>query len=164
MSPVRRSARRRFGLTPRELQVVGTIVAGYSNREIAKKFSLSEDTVKHHLSKIFDKTGASNRLELALFAVHHRILDTDRQRSFLKRQWHFSAIGATHYQVGNFYRSCHIHGQVRSLDWISGGANMWKAIARCFFLMVLLAAAGVGAGAAALNFAVDPTVDAPTAI
>ena len=65
----------RFGLTPRELQVVSTIVAGYSNREIAKKFSLSEDTVKHHLSKIFDKTGASNRLELALFAVHHRILD-----------------------------------------------------------------------------------------
>ena len=67
----------RFGLTPRELQVVGTVVAGYSNREIAKKFSLSEDTVKHHLSKIFDKTGASNRLELALFAVHHRILDTE---------------------------------------------------------------------------------------
>ena len=67
----------RFGLTPRELQVVGTVVAGYSNREIAKQFSLSEDTVKHHLSKIFDKTGASNRLELALFAVHHRILDGD---------------------------------------------------------------------------------------
>lgn len=65
----------RFGLTPRELQVVATVVAGYSNREIAKKFSLSEDTVKHHLSKIFDKTGASNRLELALFAIHHRILD-----------------------------------------------------------------------------------------
>jgi DNA-binding NarL/FixJ family response regulator len=69
----------RFGLTPRELQVVSTVVAGYSNREIAKKFSLSEDTVKHHLSKIFDKTGASNRLELALFAVHHRILDADER-------------------------------------------------------------------------------------
>lgn len=65
----------RFGLTPRELQVVSTVVAGYSNREIAKQLSLSEDTVKHHLSKIFDKTGASNRLELALFAVHHRILE-----------------------------------------------------------------------------------------
>ena len=44
-------------------------------KEIARKFSLSEDTVKHHLTNIFDKMGASNRLELALFAVHHRLLE-----------------------------------------------------------------------------------------
>jgi two-component system nitrate/nitrite response regulator NarL len=69
---------KRFGLTPRELEVVGAIVSGYSNREIAAKFSLSEDTVKHHLSKIFDKVGASNRLELALFAVHHRLLENEQ--------------------------------------------------------------------------------------
>ncbi len=48
---------------------------GFSNKEIAKKFVLSEDTVKHHLTNIFDKVGASNRLELALFAVHHRLLE-----------------------------------------------------------------------------------------
>jgi len=39
------------------------------------KLSLSEDTVKHHLTNIFNKMGASNRLELALFAVHHRLFD-----------------------------------------------------------------------------------------
>ena len=49
--------------------------AGLSNKEIAKKFVLSEDTVKHHLTNIFDKVGASNRLELALFAIHHRLLE-----------------------------------------------------------------------------------------
>jgi two-component system, NarL family, nitrate/nitrite response regulator NarL len=64
----------KFGLTPRELQVVGLVVAGYSNKEIARHWTLSEDTVKHHLTNIFDKTGASNRLELALFAIHHQLV------------------------------------------------------------------------------------------
>jgi two-component system nitrate/nitrite response regulator NarL len=66
--------RPRFGLTPRELEITSAVVGGFSNKEIAKKFSLSEDTVKHHLTNIFDKVGASNRLELALFAVHHRLI------------------------------------------------------------------------------------------
>jgi two-component system, NarL family, nitrate/nitrite response regulator NarL len=70
-----KSSPRRFGLTPRELEITAAVVAGFRNREIAEKFSLSEDTVKHHLSNVFDKVGASNRLELALFAVHHRLLD-----------------------------------------------------------------------------------------
>jgi DNA-binding NarL/FixJ family response regulator len=74
-SPAEKPAQQRFGLTPRELEITGSVVAGFSNKEIAKKFSLSEDTVKHHLTNIFDKVGASNRLELALFAVHHRLLD-----------------------------------------------------------------------------------------
>jgi len=73
--PAERPARERFGLTPREREITSAVVSGFSNREIAEKFRLSEDTVKHHLTKIFDKVGASNRLELALFAVHHRILD-----------------------------------------------------------------------------------------
>jgi two-component system nitrate/nitrite response regulator NarL len=66
--------RPRFGLTPRELEITSAVVGGFSNKEIAKKFTLSEDTVKHHLTNIFDKVGASNRLELALFAVHHRLI------------------------------------------------------------------------------------------
>jgi DNA-binding NarL/FixJ family response regulator len=76
-----------FGLTARELEVVSTIVAGYSNGDIAQKFSISVKTVKHHLTNIFDKLGVSNRLELALFAVHHRLEagprpgPTDSQRS-----------------------------------------------------------------------------------
>lgn len=68
-------ARQRFGLTPRELEITSAVVQGFSNKEIAQKYVLSEDTVKHHLTNIFDKVGASSRLELALFAVHHRLLD-----------------------------------------------------------------------------------------
>ena len=66
--------RKTYGLTPRELEVVGCIVEGCSNRDIAKQFSLSEETVKRHLSNIFDKTGVSTRLELALFAISHKLV------------------------------------------------------------------------------------------
>jgi DNA-binding NarL/FixJ family response regulator len=68
-------AKKTFGLTKRELEIVGTIVGGYSNKDIAKKFSISEDTVKHHLTNIFNKTGVSSRLELALFAVNHKLVE-----------------------------------------------------------------------------------------
>jgi DNA-binding NarL/FixJ family response regulator len=64
-----------FGLTKREMEILGTIVAGFTNKEIAKKFNLSEDTVKHHLTNIFDKVGVSSRLELALFAINHRLAE-----------------------------------------------------------------------------------------
>ena len=67
------SRQKRFGLTPRELDIVSAVVAGYANREIAEHFKISEDTVKHHLSNIFDKTGVSTRLELALFAVNQAL-------------------------------------------------------------------------------------------
>ena len=63
-----------FGLTPRELEVVSAIVLGYTNKDIARKFTISEDTVKHHLTNIFDKVGVSNRLELALFSIEHRLV------------------------------------------------------------------------------------------
>ena len=66
--------RKTYGLTPRELEVVGCIVEGCSNRDIAKQFTLSEETVKRHLSNIFDKTGVSTRLELALFAIAHSLV------------------------------------------------------------------------------------------
>jgi two-component system, NarL family, nitrate/nitrite response regulator NarL len=66
--------RKTFGLTPREMEVVGCIVEGCSNRDIAKQFTLSEETVKRHLSNIFDKTGVSTRLELAMFAIAHRLV------------------------------------------------------------------------------------------
>jgi len=64
---------RRYGLTPRELEIVSAVVAGYANKEIAEHFKISEDTVKHHLSNIFDKVGVSTRLELALFAVNQTL-------------------------------------------------------------------------------------------
>ena len=69
--------RKTYGLTPRELEVVTCIVEGCSNKDIAKQFTISEETVKRHLSNIFDKTGVSTRLELALFAISHKLVDID---------------------------------------------------------------------------------------
>jgi len=72
------AARRRtkaFGLTRRELEIIRAVVAGYTNKEIAERSAISENTVKSHLAHIFDKSGASSRVELALFAAHHRLLD-----------------------------------------------------------------------------------------
>jgi two-component system, NarL family, nitrate/nitrite response regulator NarL len=66
---------RNFGLTKREMDILTTIVAGLSNKEIARRFSLSEDTVKHHLTNIFDKVGVASRLELALFAINNRLAE-----------------------------------------------------------------------------------------
>jgi len=69
-------ARQQFNLTPREMQVIARVVAGCPNKEIAQQFSISENTVKHHLSNIFDTLGVSNRVELALFATnHHLVMD-----------------------------------------------------------------------------------------
>jgi len=62
-----------FGLTEREIEIVAAITAGHVNKYIAEKLMISEKTVKHHLTNIFDKLGVSNRLELALFALHHRL-------------------------------------------------------------------------------------------
>ena len=69
--------KKQFGLTSRELDVVASIASGHTNREIAKDFSISEQTVKHHLRNIFDKLGISNRLELALFAINHGLISRD---------------------------------------------------------------------------------------
>lgn len=70
-TPVRRNL---WGLTSRELEIVAKIAAGYTNQEIAQEFSVSEQTVEHHITNLFRKLGVVNRLELALFAVHHRLL------------------------------------------------------------------------------------------
>jgi two-component system nitrate/nitrite response regulator NarL len=67
--------RKTFGLTPRERQVIDRVVTGYTNKDIAKEFSISEQTVKHHLTNIFDKLGVSNRLELVLFSITHNLVD-----------------------------------------------------------------------------------------
>jgi DNA-binding NarL/FixJ family response regulator len=62
-------AKRPFGLTRRELEVLSLVVAGYPNKEIARECRVSEETIKHHLTHMFDKVGASNRLELAVVAT-----------------------------------------------------------------------------------------------
>jgi two-component system, NarL family, nitrate/nitrite response regulator NarL len=60
-----------YRLTPREIEIIKAIADGSTNKEIAEKFRISEQTVKHHLTSIFGKVGVSNRLELALFAMHN---------------------------------------------------------------------------------------------
>jgi DNA-binding NarL/FixJ family response regulator len=60
-----------FGLTQREMQIIGLIVAAAGNKKIAEALGISEKTVKHHLTNIFEKLGVSSRLELALFAAQH---------------------------------------------------------------------------------------------
>ena len=68
-------------LTERELKVIAAVVEGATNREIAEKLGMSEQTVKNHLSHIYDKVGVSNRLELALFAIHHKLLSTTERKN-----------------------------------------------------------------------------------
>jgi DNA-binding NarL/FixJ family response regulator len=63
-----------YGLTPREMQIVSCVTEGDTNKDIAARCAISEDTVKHHLSNIFDKLGVYSRLELAMFAVNHALL------------------------------------------------------------------------------------------
>jgi DNA-binding NarL/FixJ family response regulator len=63
-------------LSDREKEIVQLVAQGFRNREIGEKLFISEQTVKNHLHNIFDKLGVSDRLELALYAIHHRITDT----------------------------------------------------------------------------------------
>jgi two-component system nitrate/nitrite response regulator NarL len=71
--PAATSGDNKFGLTKRELQVIGALVEGQSNKDIAATFGVSEYTVKHHLTNVFDKLGVYNRLELVLFAIRHQL-------------------------------------------------------------------------------------------
>jgi DNA-binding NarL/FixJ family response regulator len=66
-----------YGLTPRELKIVGRIANGSSNKEAGQEFRISERTVKHHLTHIFKKLGISSRLELAIFAANHGLVSQD---------------------------------------------------------------------------------------
>jgi two-component system, NarL family, nitrate/nitrite response regulator NarL len=61
-------------LTARERQVLAMVAAAHGNKEIARRFSLSEETVKHHLTRLFAKVGAATRLELAMLATQHGIV------------------------------------------------------------------------------------------
>jgi two-component system, NarL family, nitrate/nitrite response regulator NarL len=65
-----------FGLTGREREVLALVVAGHPNKEIARRCSVSEETIKHHLTRMFDKVGASNRLELAMLASQSGLVST----------------------------------------------------------------------------------------
>lgn len=67
-------ARVRDRLTPKEMQIVSLIVQGCKNKEIATQLGTKEQVIKNYLRAIYDKIGVSDRLELALFTIHHRVL------------------------------------------------------------------------------------------
>jgi len=67
-------ARVRDRLTPKEMQIVALIVQGCKNRQIATQLGTKEQVIKNYLRSIYDKTGVSDRLELALFTIHHKVL------------------------------------------------------------------------------------------
>jgi two-component system, NarL family, nitrate/nitrite response regulator NarL len=66
-----------FGLTRRECDIISAILDACTNKDIAERYRISEKTVKHHLTHIFEKVGVSNRLELAVFAQAHHFQPTD---------------------------------------------------------------------------------------
>lgn len=65
---------KRYQLTGREIEIISLITQGCMNRDIAQSLAISEQTVKRHLTNIFNKVGMSNRLELALFALEHGLV------------------------------------------------------------------------------------------
>ena len=71
-------SRERSPLSQREREIVGLVAQGYKNKEMAEKMFISEQTVKNHLHNIFDKLGVSDRLELALYAIHKGLHLVDR--------------------------------------------------------------------------------------
>jgi len=60
-------------LTRREKSVIACLMQGFPNREISHRLAIAEQTVKNHLRSIFDKVGVSDRLELVLYALHHKL-------------------------------------------------------------------------------------------
>ncbi len=67
-------SRVRDRLSEKEIRIMAAVVRGFKNRDIALQLYTSEQVVKNALRNIFDKTGVSDRLELALFVLHHRVL------------------------------------------------------------------------------------------
>jgi len=65
--------RERSPLSQREREIVALVAQGFKNKEMAEKMFISEQTVKNHLHNIFDKLGVSDRLELALYAIHRKL-------------------------------------------------------------------------------------------
>lgn len=68
-----KSTRERAQLSQREREIIVLIAQGYKNKEIAEKMFITEQTVKNHLHNVFDKLGVSDRLELALYAIHNSL-------------------------------------------------------------------------------------------
>ena len=71
-----RVARPKVQLTPKESLIVSCVTQGMKNKEIALRVGTTEQVVKNYLRKVYDKLGVADRLELALFCLHNRVLDS----------------------------------------------------------------------------------------
>jgi DNA-binding NarL/FixJ family response regulator len=69
------SPRPKVQLTPKESLIVSCVTQGMKNKEIALRVGTTEQVVKNYLRKVYDKLGVADRLELALFCLHNRVLD-----------------------------------------------------------------------------------------
>jgi len=65
----------RVKLSTKELQIIAGVTQGLRNKDIAQEVGTTEQVVKNYLRKIYDKLGVSDRLELALYCMHHRLLE-----------------------------------------------------------------------------------------
>ena len=64
-----------YDLTPRQREILALVAGGCTNKDAAQQLKLSVETLKHHITNIFDKVGVSSRLELAIFAVAHGLIE-----------------------------------------------------------------------------------------
>ena len=69
-------ARPKVQLTPKESLIVSCVTQGMKNKEIALRVGTTEQVVKNYLRKVYDKLGVADRLELALFCLHNRVVDS----------------------------------------------------------------------------------------
>ncbi len=69
------SPRPRTRLSDKEMLIVSCVTQGMRNKEIAEQVGTTEQVIKNYLRKIYDKLGVADRLELALYCIHHRLME-----------------------------------------------------------------------------------------
>jgi DNA-binding NarL/FixJ family response regulator len=87
----------RVKLSTKELQIIAGVTQGLRNKDIAQEVGTTEQVVKNYLRKVYDKLGVSDRLELALYCMHHRLLENyskpDGATSPMVGQTAFAPVG-----------------------------------------------------------------------
>jgi DNA-binding CsgD family transcriptional regulator len=66
-------------LTPKESLIVSCVTQGMKNKEIALRVGTTEQVVKNYLRKVYDKLGVADRLELALYCLNHRVVESEKK-------------------------------------------------------------------------------------
>src|SRR5438445_12967547 len=74
-------SRPKVQLTPKETLIVSCVTQGMKNKEIAIRVGTTEQVVKNYLRKVYDKLGVADRLELALYCLNHRVVESEKKAS-----------------------------------------------------------------------------------